>query len=86
MEQDLDQLIIIQLHPNRTFNSLVGVPVLRRPTGKPNFLIFFESLEDDLSPIRPASKVLSPTNIFPPRNVPVVIINELQNIFYHYLI
>ena len=63
------------------FNSLGGVPVLRRPTGKPSFLIFFESLEDDLSPIRPASNVFSPTNIFPPRNVPVVITNELQNIF-----
>ena len=63
------------------FTNLGGVPVLRRPTGKPKFLIFCESLEDDLSPIRPALKVLLPTNIFPPRNVPVVITNALQKIF-----
>ena len=63
------------------FTNLGGVPVLRRPTGNPRFLIFWESLEDDLSPKRPASNVSLPTNIFPPRNVPVVITNELQKNF-----
>ena len=63
------------------FTNLGGVPVLRRLTGKPSFLIFWESLDDDLSPMRPASNVSLPTNIFPPRNVPVVITNELQKNF-----
>ena len=63
-------------------SSLGQVPVFKRPTGKPKSRIFFESLEDDLSPIRPASKVLSPKKIFPPRKVPVVMTNELQNIFF----
>ena len=43
-EQGFHQLTVTRLNPvNCTFQSLGGVPVLRRPTGKPNCRIFFES-------------------------------------------